>query len=171
MRKPELAAAIAEKAATALDVGPPKKKCEKLKRRMKNGPKKTGKPVVLTLFNGRPLVLTDEKEKVPAILNAWFAGSEAGYAIADVLFGNENPSGKLTTTFPRSVGQVPIYYAHKNTGRPLGNKEGKFEKFKSNYIDVSNSPLFPFGHGLSYTTFNYSDFNLSSETLSFSGKI
>lgn len=126
---------------------------------------KTGKPVVLTLFNGRPLVLTDEKEKVPAILNAWFAGSEAGYAIADVLFGNENPSGKLTTTFPRSVGQVPIYYAHKNTGRPLGNKEGKFEKFRSNYIDERNEPLFPFGYGLSYSTFNYSKVKLSSNTL------
>lgn len=126
---------------------------------------KTGKPVVLTLFNGRPLVLTDEKEKVPAILNAWFAGSEAGYAIADVLFGNENPSGKLTTTFPRSVGQVPIYYAHKNTGRPLGNKEGKFEKFRSNYIDERNEPLYPFGYGLSYSTFNYSKVKLSSNTL------
>lgn len=121
-----------------------------------------GKPVILVLFNGRPLVLNQEVATVPAILDVWFAGSEAGYAIADVLFGDENPSGKLTTTFPRSVGQVPIYYNHKNTGRPLGNKEGKFEKFKSNYIDERNEPLFPFGFGLSYTNFEYSNLKLSS---------
>ncbi|MFZ4670559.1 MAG: beta-glucosidase BglX [Flavobacterium sp.] len=123
---------------------------------------KTGKPVVLVLFNGRPLILNQENETVPAILDVWFAGSEAGLAIADVLFGNENPSGKLTTTFPRSIGQVPIYYSAKNTGRPLGNKEGVFEKFKSNYIDERNEPLFPFGYGLSYTTFEYSNFKVSS---------
>ena len=123
---------------------------------------KTGKPVVLVLFNGRPLILNQENETVPAILDVWFAGSEAGLAIADVLFGNENPSGKLTTTFPRSLGQVPIYYNAKNTGRPLGNKEGVFEKFKSNYIDERNEPLFPFGYGLSYTTFEYSNFKVSS---------
>ncbi|MGL2963584.1 beta-glucosidase BglX [Flavobacterium sp. RSB2_4_14] len=128
---------------------------------------KTGKPVVLVLFNGRPLVLTDENATVPAILDVWFAGSEAGYAIADVLFGNENPSGKLTTTFPRSVGQVPIYYASKNTGRPLGNKEGKFEKFKTNYIDEINEPLFPFGYGLSYTTFEYTNFKVSASKINF----
>ncbi|MGL2994966.1 beta-glucosidase BglX [Flavobacterium sp. TSSA_36] len=126
---------------------------------------KTGKPVVLVLFNGRPLVLVDENEKVPAILNAWFAGSEAGLAIADVLFGDVNPSGKLTATFPRSVGQVPIYYNAKNTGRPLINKEGKFEKFRSNYIDERNEPLFAFGYGLSYTTFNYSNLAISSNKM------
>ena len=123
---------------------------------------KTGKPVVLVLFNGRPLILNQENETVPAILDVWFAGSESGLAIADVLFGNENPSGKLTTTFPRSLGQVPIYYNAKNTGRPLGNKEGVFEKFKSNYIDERNEPLFPFGYGLSYTTFEYSNLKVSS---------
>jgi len=123
---------------------------------------KTGKPVVLVLFNGRPLILNQENETVPAILDVWFAGSEAGLAITDVLFGNENPSGKLTTTFPRSLGQVPIYYNAKNTGRPLGNKEGVFEKFKSNYIDERNEPLFPFGYGLSYTTFEYSNLKVSS---------
>ncbi|OOV29961.1 beta-glucosidase [Flavobacterium sp. LM5] len=126
---------------------------------------KTGKPVVLVLFNGRPLVLVDENEKVPAILNAWFAGSEAGLAIADVLFGDVNPSGKLTATFPRSIGQVPIYYNAKNTGRPLMNKEGKFEKFRSNYIDERNEPLFAFGYGLSYTTFNYSNLAISSNKM------
>lgn len=129
---------------------------------------KTGKPVVLVLFNGRPLVLNQENETVPAILDVWFAGSEAGLAIADVLFGDENPSGKLTITFPRSLGQVPIYYNHKNTGRPLDNKDGVFEKFKSNYIDERNEPLFPFGYGLSYTTFEYSNLKISSAKISLS---
>ncbi len=132
---------------------------------------KTGKPVVLVLFTGRPLVLVEENEKVPAILNVWFPGSEAGLAISDVLFGDVNPSGKLTATFPRSLGQVPIFYNYKNTGRPLGNSEGKFEKFKSNYIDERNEPLFPFGFGLSYTTFNYSNLKLSSNQLNRSGNI
>jgi beta-glucosidase len=132
---------------------------------------KTGKPVVLVLFTGRPLVLVQENETVPAILNTWFAGSEAGSAIADVLFGDENPSGKLTATFPRSVGQVPIYYNQKNTGRPLGNKEGKFEKFRSNYIDERNEPLFPFGFGLSYTTFEYSNLKISSDKMNFNDKV
>lgn len=132
---------------------------------------KTGKPVVLVLFDGRPLVITDEEKTVPAILNAWFSGTEAGYAIADVLFGDVNPSGKLTSTFPRSVGQLPIYYAHKNTGRPLSNTEGKFEKFRSNYIDERNEPLFPFGFGLSYTTFDYSNLKISSDKMNPSGKL
>lgn len=123
---------------------------------------KTGKPVVLVLFTGRPLVLVEENENVPAILNTWFAGSEAGNAIADVLFGDVNPSGKLSVTFPRSVGQVPIYYSQKNTGRPHSDKEDKFTKFTSNYIDESNKPLFPFGYGLSYTTFDYSNLKISS---------
>lgn len=125
---------------------------------------KTGKPIALVLFTGRPLALNWEEKNIPAILNVWFPGSEAGNSIADVLFGAVNPSGKLSTTFPQNVGQVPIYYAHKNTGRPLA--EGKwFEKFRSNYLDVSNDPLYPFGFGLSYTTFNYSDIKLSSNTL------
>ena len=132
---------------------------------------KTGKPVVLVLFTGRPLVLVEENEIVPAILNVWFPGSEAGSAIADVLFGKENPSGKLTATFPRSVGQVPIYYNHKNTGRPLSNKEGKFEKFRSNYIDERNEPLYPFGFGLSYTTFSYSNLKISSAVINFKEKL
>lgn len=124
----------------------------------------TGKPVVLVLFNGRPLAIKWESENVPAILDVWFGGSEAGDAIADVLFGNVNPSGKLSTTFPQNIGQVPIYYSHKNTGRPLA--EGKwFEKFRSNYLDVSNDPLYPFGYGLSYTTFSYSDIKLSNAFL------
>ena len=125
---------------------------------------KTGKPVVLVLFTGRPLTLQWENEQVPAILNVWFSGTEAGDAIADVLFGNVNPSGKLSTTFPQNVGQVPLYYNHKNTGRPL--PDGKwFQKFRSNYLDVSNDPLYPFGYGLSYTSFTYSDIALSNNTL------
>lgn len=132
---------------------------------------KLGKPLVLVLFNGRPLVLNQEKATVPAILDVWFAGSEAGYAIADVLFGDENPSGKLTMTFPRSVGQVPIYYSCKNTGRPLGNSEGNFEKFKSNYIDERNEPLYPFGYGLSYTKFEYSNMTISTTKMTAKEKI
>lgn len=131
---------------------------------------KTGKPVVLVLFTGRPLTLTWENENVPAILNVWFGGTEAAHAIGDVLFGDVNPSGKLVATFPQNVGQIPLFYNHKNTGRPLG--EGKwFEKFRSNYLDVSNDPLYPFGYGLSYTTFNYSDVKLSSATLSRTGEL
>jgi beta-glucosidase len=132
---------------------------------------KTGKPVVLVLFTGRPLVLVEENETVPAILNVWFSGSEAGLAISDVLFGAVNPSGKLTATFPRSVGQIPIFYNHKNTGRPLMNKEGRFEKFRSNYIDERNEPLYPFGYGLSYTTFDYSNLKLSTTSIGTDGNV
>ncbi len=125
---------------------------------------KTGKPVILVLFTGRPLTISWENENVPAILNVWFAGTEAGDAIADVLFGDEVPSGKLTTTWPQNIGQVPIYYNHKNTGRPLDS--GKwFQKFRSNYLDVTNEPVYPFGYGLSYTKFTYTDFKVSSSTL------
>ena len=131
---------------------------------------KTGKPVVLVLFTGRPLTLTWENENVPAILNVWFGGSEAAHAIGDVLFGDVNPSGKLVATFPQNVGQIPLFYNHKNTGRPL--QEGRwFEKFRSNYLDVSNDPLYPFGYGLSYTTFSYSDIKLSSTTLDAKGEL
>jgi beta-glucosidase len=130
----------------------------------------TGKPVVMVLFTGRPLTISWEKAHVPAILNVWFAGTEAGNAIADVLLGKVNPSGKLTSTFPQNVGQVPIYYNHKNTGRPL--PEGKwFTKFLSNYLDVPNEPLFPFGFGLSYTTFDYKNLKLSDSSLTANGKL
>ena len=131
---------------------------------------KTGKPVVLVLFAGRPLVLNWEQENVPAILNVWFGGSEAALAIGDVLFGNVNPSGKLTMTFPKNVGQIPLFYNHKNTGRPLA--EGKwFQKFRSNYLDVDNEPLYPFGYGLSYTTFSYSDITLDQSSMNINGEI
>ncbi|MBT2732476.1 glycoside hydrolase family 3 N-terminal domain-containing protein [Carnobacterium sp. ISL-102] len=113
------------------------------------------KPIVATLFNGRPLDLTDIIQDVDSILEAWFPGTEAGSAVANLLYGKKNPSGKLTMSFPKAVGQVPLYYNQDNTGRPLTalNQE---DKFLSRYLDVDNSPLFPFGHGLSYTHFKYS---------------
>lgn len=130
----------------------------------------TGKPVVVVLFTGRPLTLTWEDENIPAILNVWFGGSEAGDAIADVLFGDVNPSGKLTTTFPQHVGQLPMYYSHKNTGRPLA--EGQwFQKFRSNYLDVSNDPVYPFGYGLSYTTFTYDKLSVDKKEISAGGSV
>lgn len=123
----------------------------------------TGKPVVLVLMNGRPLALQWEHDNVPAIVEAWFPGTAGGHAIADVLYGDHNPSGKLTVTFPRNLGQVPIFYNYKNTGRP---KDDAVEpKYRSKYLDVLNSPLYPFGHGLSYTTFEYSAPTLSDTTL------
>lgn len=131
----------------------------------------TGKPVVLVLFAGRPMTLNWENKNVPAILNVWFGGCEAGAAIADVLFGDVNPSGKLTTTFPQNVGQIPLYYNHKNTGRPLAENEKWFNKFRSNYLDVSNDPLYPFGYGLSYTTFAYSDIQMSAPSFNAGGSI
>ena len=124
----------------------------------------TGKPVVLVLFDGRPLTIQWESENVPAILNAWFGGTEAAFSIADVLFGDVNPSGKLAMSFPKNVGQIPIYYAHKNTGRPLGDDKW-FIKFRSNYLDVDNDPVYPFGYGLSYTTFSYGPVTLSKDSM------
>lgn len=123
----------------------------------------TGKPVVVVLFNGRPMTLVWEDANVHALLDVWFPGTEAGNAIADVLFGEYNPSGKLSTSFPRNVGQIPIYYNHKNTGRPFN--PGDAPKFKSDYLDVVNEPLYPFGYGLSYTTFSYSDPVLSKTSV------
>ena len=113
------------------------------------------KPIVLTLFNGRPLDLTDSVDEVASIIEAWFPGTEAGSAVANVLYGEKNPSGKLTMSFPKAVGQVPLYYNQDNTGRPLTafNQE---DKYLSRYLDVENRPLFPFGYGLSYTRFDYS---------------
>ncbi|OYD42525.1 beta-glucosidase BglX [Sphingobacterium cellulitidis] len=131
---------------------------------------KTGKPVVLVLFAGRPLTLTWEQEHVPAILNVWFGGTETGKAVADVLFGDVNPSGKLPATFPQNVGQLPMYYSEKNTGRPLA-KSAWFQKFRSNYLDVSNEPLYPFGFGLSYTEFEYSPLKLEKATINKSDKL
>lgn len=114
----------------------------------------TGKPLVLVIATGRPLTLTWEQEHAAAILVMWFGGTEAGNGVADVLFGDVNPSGKLTATFPCHVGQIPVYYNHKNTGRPHTGGDIT-EKFKSRYLDIPNEPLYPFGYGLSYTTFQY----------------
>jgi beta-glucosidase len=121
---------------------------------------KTGKPVVLVLFNGRPLILKWESEHLNAILDTWFGGTEAGNAIADVLFGDYNPSGRLSMTFPMSQGQIPIYYNAKNTGRPYMNDGNS--KFRSDYLDITNDPLYPFGYGLSYTKFTYSSMTVST---------
>ena len=131
----------------------------------------TGKPVVLVVFTGRPLILTWEDANVPAILNAWFPGIEAGHAIADVLFGDANPSAKLTTSFPRALGQLPYSYNHKNTGRPQSSDDAPYVRFRSNYLDVINAPLYPFGYGLSYTTFEYSDVKLSSASMAQNGEV
>ena len=131
---------------------------------------KTGKPVVLLLFTGRPLLLNWESEHIPSILNVWFGGSETGDAVADVLFGKAVSCGKLTTTFPRSVGQLPLFYNHLNTGRPDPDNR-VFNRYASNYLDESSEPLYPFGYGLSYTDFVYGDLQLSSETLPKNGNL
>lgn len=125
---------------------------------------KTGKPIVMVLLSGRPLAITREAELANSILLPWFGGDETGNAVADVLFGAYNPSGKLPMTFPRSVGQVPIYYSHKRTGRPQADGQPT-SKFRSNYLDESNDPLYPFGHGLSYTSFSYGDITLSNTSM------
>lgn len=132
--------------------------------------KKTGKPIILVNFSGRTTVMTWENANFPAILNVWFGGCESADAICDVLFGDKVPSGKLSATMPKSVGQIPLYYNHLNTGRPL--EEGKwFTKFRSNYLDIDNDPLFPFGYGLSYTTFQYGKPSLSSANMTTGGSI
>jgi beta-glucosidase len=158
------AAEMSGEAASRTNIEIPETQRELLKALLK-----TGKPVVLVLFTGRPLVLTWEEGNVPAILNVWFGGSEAGDAIADVLYGDVNPSGKLSTTFPQNVGQVPIYYAHKSTGRPLSGPW--FQKFQSNYLDVPNEPLYPFGFGLSYTQFGYGEIKLSATEITSSDSV
>lgn len=132
---------------------------------------KLNKPLVLLNFAGRPTVMTWEQQHVPAILNVWFAGSETGDAICDVLFGDKSPSGKLTMSMPQNMGQIPVYYNHLKTGRPVEEYTQKFVKFQSNYLDVRNEPLYPFGYGLSYTSFEYSDITLSSEQMLADGSI
>lgn len=123
--------------------------------------KKTGKRIVVVLFNGRPLTITELDKQADAILDVWFPGTQAGYAVADVLFGDYNPSGKLPVTFPRSVGQIPLFYSMKNTGRPMDPDN----KYSSKYLDESNAPLYPFGYGLSYTTFTYGDVKISASEI------
>jgi beta-glucosidase len=129
--------------------------------------KKLGKPIVLVLMNGRPLTLSWEDENMDAILETWWTGTRGGDAIAQTLFGENNPNGKLPMSFPRSVGQVPVYYNHKNTGRPYLGTTDSEQKYKSRYTDSDNSPLYPFGFGLSYTTFSYSNLKVSSNKIKF----
>ncbi|MGM9778582.1 MAG: beta-glucosidase BglX [Prevotella sp.] len=131
----------------------------------------TGKPVVLLNFSGRPTIMSWEAENVPAILNVWFGGSETGDAICDVLFGDKSPSGHLTMTMPKALGQIPIYYNHLNTGRPVPEGAKEYRKYQSNYIDVRNDPLYPFGYGLSYTTFEYGKPRLSGTTMNADGTL
>lgn len=150
--------AMSGEAASRSDIGLPECQQELLKALAK-----TGKPLVLVLMNGRPLTLDWEELHCSAILDVWFPGIEGGNAVADVLFGDYNPSGRLTTTFPRNVGQIPLYYNHKNTGRPY--RGDPHVKYVSRYIDVPNTPLFSFGFGLSYTTFSYSPVKLSEVSL------
>jgi len=145
--------------ASRADIGIPEAQKDLLKAL-----KRTGKPLVLVTMSGRPLTLGWEDENADAIFHTWFGGIEAGNGIADVLFGALNPSGKLTMSFPRHVGQVPIYYNHKTTGRPLAQNV-RFEKFKSCYLDVPNTPLYPFGYGLSYTNFAYSPVHIDKVNL------
>ncbi len=143
-------------ASSRSDIGIPESQKKLLKALVQ-----TGKPVVLVVFAGRPLTLDWEDAHVNAILNVWAPGTEAGHAISDVLYGEYNPSGKLTMTFPRNLGQIPLYYNHKRTGRPFNAQN----KFTSKYLDAPNEPLYPFGYGLSYTDFVYGDLQLSKKNL------
>lgn len=151
------AADMSGEAASRTDINIPESQKELLKALVQ-----TGKPVVMVLFNGRPLTLSWENEHLNAILDVWAPGHQAGNAIADVLFGDYNPSGKITVTFPKNVGQVPMYYNHKNTGRPYDDRN----RFTSKYLDMpDNAPMYPFGYGLSYTTFQYGDVTIDQDTI------
>jgi beta-glucosidase len=145
-------------AASRADIGLPGRQLDLLKAL-----KATGKPLVVVLCNGRPLTLPWENDNASAILESWYGGTEAGNAVADILFGLYNPSGKITMTFPRAVGQVPIYYNHKSTGRPYAGV--LLDKYKSRYLDIPNDPLYPFGYGLSYSTFTYSKPTVSKASI------
>lgn len=146
-------------AASRSDIGLPQSQ-----RRLLEELSKTGKPLVVVLMSGRPLTIEHESSLATSLLQVWFGGHEAGNAIADVLFGSYNPSGKLSMTWPRNVGQIPVYYNHKNTGRPQDDTKPA-QKFQSNYLDVANTPLYAFGYGLSYTTFNYGPLQLSKASM------
>ena len=132
---------------------------------------KTGKPIVMLNFSGRATVLKWESENVNAIMNVWFAGSETGDAVCDVLFGDKVPTGKTVNSFPQNVGQLPLYYNHMNTGRPVPEGTDRFFKFQSNYMDVRNDALYPFGYGLSYTTYEYGDLTLSAPSMNADGPL
>ena len=132
-------------------------------KRLLKALKETGKLIVMVLFNGRPMTLVWENENMDAILDVWFGGTEGGRAVADVIYGDKNPSGKLTTSFPVAVGQIPVYHSMLNTGRPYNGEANS--KFLSNYLDIPNGPLYPFGYGLSYTTFEYGNIQISNSTM------
>lgn len=149
-------------AASRSDLGLPGNQTELIKEILK-----LGKPVVIVLMSGRPLTIEWLDDNAPSILNTWHLGTMAGQAIAETLFGQNNPSGKLTITFPRNVGQIPIYYSMKNTGRPFD----KSNKYTSKYLDVSNDPLYPFGYGLSYTTFEYSNLKIDNKEIRLNEKL
>lgn len=131
---------------------------------------KTGKPVVLLYITGRPVAMRWEKANAPVIVETWFGGTEGAHAIADVVFGDRNPSGKLTTTFPQVTGQLPLTYARYRSGRPV-SPESKFLKYNQNYMDVTMAPAYPFGYGLSYTTYKYGDLSLSANSMGKGGKV
>ena len=150
-------------AASRTDIGVPGVQSELLKLIAS-----TGKPVAVVLLNGRPLVLEEENRDADAILEAWYPGTMGAEAVTDIIFGQYNPSGKLTMTFPRNVGQIPIFYYEKNTGRPIYLPS---DKYKSKYLDSPNDPLYPFGYGLSYTQFRYSDLTLSSSKMKKGGTL
>ncbi len=152
------AADMSGEASSMADIG-----LQPAQRKLLEALERLGKPIVLVLYNGRPMTLTWENENMDAILDVWFGGTEGGNAVADVLFGDVNPGGKLTTSFPVSVGQIPVYHSMLNTGRPYRGEEAS--KFKSNYLDIPNEPLFPFGYGLSYTTFEYGEMPIKSASL------
>ncbi|MBE0639027.1 MAG: beta-glucosidase BglX [Bacteroidales bacterium] len=150
------AASMSGEAASRSDIGLPG-----VQQELVEALHKTGKPIVVVLINGRPLTINWIDEKIPAIIEAWFPGTQGGHAISDVLFGDYNPSGKLPVTFPKNVGQIPIYYSSKNTGRPFDPKN----KYTSHYLDVSNDPLYVFGYGLNYTTFEYGEIMLDKNSM------
>ena len=125
--------------------------------------KALGKPVVMLNFSGRPTAMGWEKENLPALMNVWFGGTEAGFAICDVLFGDKAPSGRLTASIPQATGQEPLYYNHLNTGRPVSAYDGNFRQYQSNYFEVSNGPAFPFGYGLTYSSFKYGEMTVKQE--------
>lgn len=137
-------------------------------KRLLRALKATGKPVVMVLYNGRPMTIGEELDSMDAVLDVWFGGTEGGNAVADVLYGDVNPGGKLTTSFPVNVGQIPVYHSMLNTGRP---NTAQYPKFRTNYLDAPNAPLLPFGFGLSYTSFEYSQLKISSEKMSTDGTV
>ncbi len=159
------ASELSGEAASRSDISLPESQ-----RKLLEALKATGKPLVIVMMSGRPLTLERENEIATSLLQVWHLGHEAGNAIADVLFGNYNPSGKLTMSFPRNVGQIPVYYNYKRTGRPQDLTK-ETQKFRSNYLDVSNEPLFEFGYGLSYTSFSYGDVRLSKNQMKGNEKI